>query len=96
MFSWLSFFIFLFIGLFLYVWLKKRKFDQCNQFGVEQFNNYSNKAYTKIINKMILWSYITSFIISFLIVSTIEPNILYTVLIYSIIDDLLNMKTKPK
>ena len=41
------------IGIGLYLWRNKRKFDRTNAAGIEQFNGYSGKLFARLVDGML-------------------------------------------
>ena len=41
------------IGIGLYLWRNKRKFDRTNKAGIEQFNGYSGKLFARLVDGML-------------------------------------------
>ena len=41
----------LLLGVFLFFWVKKQRFDRVNQYGFEAFKSYSNKIIATYVEK---------------------------------------------
>ena len=82
----------MFLGAWLLLWRKKRKFDRQSENGIETFSSYSEKVKADVFDALLLWAGYASFIASVFMLVTIDNTELGWLVIFIMVFLLIKKK----